>query len=71
MPERTLAYEGIELTISYEEIPPESRNQGHPDSRLPDVPAELSIDEVLVTNFDPDWVSKLILEDIEHERDSE
>jgi hypothetical protein len=71
MPYRHINHEGVELTIIYDVIPSESRNQGHPDSRLPDVPTELSIDEVMVTNYDPDWVSKLILEDIENERDSE
>lgn len=57
-----LDVDGLTIRVSYDVIPAEQRNYGSMDSRLPDEPREVIINNVALVDYSPDAIEKLIKE---------
>lgn len=56
----TIEYDGLTLLVDFSYTPPEKRNYGHPDDRLPDVEEEFTINEVELYAYNQEEVIDLL-----------
>lgn len=56
----TIVIDGLTLSVKYNFTPSETRNEGHPDSRLPNEAFNIEIIDIVIEDFDPAFWSKYI-----------